>query len=406
MSDKLFFGKDLTLQEAIPEQAIAQAVAVMRSGRLHRYNVTKDDPGETALLEREYADWMGMKYCLACSSCGSSIYIALLAAGVKPGDTVLCNAYTLAPVPGAIYNAGAKPLFVEICEQHTIDLDDLERKAKLGLSRFLLLSHMRGHCADMDKIVSICRRHGLSLIEDSAHTMGASWNGRKSGSFGAAGCFSTQTYKHINSGEGGLLVTNDPDLMARAVIYSGSYMLYGLHIARPEPEAFEPVKLITPNFSSRMDNLRAAILRPQLRALDEQVRRWNERYKVLEDGLAQIPGLTCPKRQPQESYVGSSIQFNLYGQSPESIRNFLAAAQDMGVHLKWFGDTEPVGFTSSYKHWKYLSELADLPETTRILSTLCDMRVPLTLSLKDCRCIVEIITLAAQKTLQNHTTLK
>ena len=97
---------------------------------------------------------------------------------------------------------------------------------------------MRGHLCDMDRLVPICDRRGVALIEDCAHTMGATWRGRRSGSFGLAGCFSTQTYKHMNSGEGGLLVSDDAEFMARATILSGSYMLYARHGAGPERRHF------------------------------------------------------------------------------------------------------------------------------------------------------------------------
>jgi dTDP-4-amino-4,6-dideoxygalactose transaminase len=92
---------------------------------------------------------------------------------------------------------------------------------------------MRGHIADMGRLCDLLRAKEVSLIEDCAHTMGAKWNGQRSGSFGLAACFSSQTYKHINSGEGGFLTTDDPDLIARAVIRSGSYMLYDQHDAAP-----------------------------------------------------------------------------------------------------------------------------------------------------------------------------
>ena len=187
-----------------------------------------------------------------------------------------------------------------------------------------MLSHMRGHITNMDRIMEICNVHDLVLIEDCAHTMGARWDGKKSGSFGAVACFSTQTYKHMNSGEGGLLVTDDPDLIARAIIYSGSYMLYERHTSRPGMDVFESIKTMVPNYSCRMDNLRAAILRPQLKVLDVQCERWNKRYRILEQGLNAIRGITCPPRDPRETYVGSSIQFSLTGQDEATIKRFLA----------------------------------------------------------------------------------
>ena len=297
----LTFNKDFTLQEPIPQESIDKALGVLSTGRLHRYNTMKGEKGYAAELEEAFAAYIGSKYCLACASCGSALYIALKSLGVQPGDTVLCNAYTLAPVPGAIQNAGARIELVEIEDDYTIDLADLDAKAARTGARYLLLSHMRGHMADMDKVMEICRKHNLILLEDCAHTMGANWNGKKSGSFGHAACFSTQTYKHMNSGEGGLLVTDDPDVIARAIMYSGSYMLFSAHTSRPGIEAFEKIKKFTPNYSSRMDNLRAALLLPQLERLDIQCARWNELYQHAEILLKAIPGVSCPPRKPSNT---------------------------------------------------------------------------------------------------------
>lgn len=386
------FTKDFTLQEPIPQESIMNAVAVMQSGKLHRYNVSPDEKGEAALLEEEFAAYMGKKYCLACSSCGAALYMALKGLGVSAGDKVLCNAYTLAPVPGAIENAGAKIELVEITDDYTIDLDDLEQKAKSSGAKFFMLSHMRGHIANMDRIMEICEKYELKLIEDCAHTMGATWDGVKSGSLGNVSCFSTQTYKHMNSGEGGLLVTDDEDLIARVIIHSGSYMLYEKHTSRPSMDVFESIKMMVPNYSSRMDNLRAAILRPQLRDLDTQCNRWNSLYKTFETGLKAIgKGLVCPERDPRENYVGSSIQFSIPGASDEEIQRFLDENEKRGVHIKWFGSIEPVGFTSAYHSWRYFGELPNLPETNRILATTFDIRVPLTFDQHDCAFITEII---------------
>ncbi len=399
MSVPPHFHKDFTQQEPIPETAISAAVSVMRSGKLHRYNAAPGEKSQAALLEEEFAAYMGKKYCLALSSCGSAMYIALKSLGISSQDTVLCNAYTLAPVPGAIQNSGATIELVEITPQCTIDLKDLERKAARTKARFLLLSHMRGHMADMVQITTICQKYGLTLIEDCAHTMGARWNGTKSGSFGHMACFSTQTYKHINSGEGGLLVTDDAQAMARAIIYSGSYMLYATHSAAPPAEAFALARYHTPNYSSRMDNLRAAVLRPQLETLDTQCMRWNERYQTIETLLSEIPTIHCIKRPPEEFYVGSSIQFSLPQASPAQVKAFLAQCEELGVHIKWFGNKEPVGFTSAYHSWHYLPHIPQLLQTDHILSTMCDLRIPLTFSLDDCRSVAAAIAYVAGNTL-------
>jgi dTDP-4-amino-4,6-dideoxygalactose transaminase len=237
------FDKPFTQQEAIPEAGIERAVEVLRGGRLHRYNTLAGETAEAALLEREYAAYMGQKYCLACTSGGYALHVALKAAGIRPGEAVLSNAFTLAPVPGAIDNAGGKPVLVEVERNYCVDLRHLEQKMRESGARFFMLSHMRGHIADMDAILALCGQYSVTLIEDCAHTMGASWNGKKSGSFGKAACFSTQTYKHLNSGEGGLLTTDDDEIIARAIIYSGSYMLYERNGTLPDPSVFTDIRL-------------------------------------------------------------------------------------------------------------------------------------------------------------------
>ena len=388
------FKGQFTQQEPIPKAAIDMAVNVLNSGRLHRYNTLANEISLTSELEVAYAHFQGARYCLACSSGGYAMSLAMRAAGIKPGDHVLTNGFTLAPVPGAIAAVHAKAILVEVTDGLTIDLDDLQEKAKQG-ARALLLSNMRGHLSDMTEITRICEEHDLILIEDCAHTMGAEWIGKKSGNFGLAGCFSTQTYKHMNSGEGGLLTSDDPEFMAKAILLSGSYMLFDRHAAAPDIEYFNEVKLEAPNMSGRMDNLRAAILLPQLEELYKNIIRWNNRYERIAQHLEQSSIVKYSSRPDQEFYVGSSIQFNIPTFSKENVQNFLKKTAGLGVELKWFGDDNPVGFTSKYSSWQYL-EPQSLPKTDEILSTLFDMRIPLSFSIEDCEHIAQIITHCAQ----------
>lgn len=303
------FDKSFTQQEPIPEAAIERACEILRSGRLHRYNVIPGEVSEATRLENDFAAWQGARYCLATTSGGQALQIALRAAGVTIGTKVLANAYTLAPVPGAIHATGGRPVLVEIDENWHTDIDDLRAKADASGARFLMLSHMRGHIADMEAIVAVCEEFGITLIEDCAHTMGARWKGVRSGNFGHVACFSTQTYKHINSGEGGLLTTNDGELASRAVVISGSYMNYAAHGAIPDEDTFQQTRLESPNCSARLDNLRAALIRAQLPMLEDNVRRWNARYSILQSGLSGVAGLRLPERRQHEDFVGSSIQF-------------------------------------------------------------------------------------------------
>ena len=390
---EIFHGS-FTQQDPIPEDAIAAALAVLNHGRLHRYNTAEGEVAQAALLEEDFARQTGAAYCLAVASGGYAMTTALRACGVSHGDVVLTNAFTLAPVPGAIAAVGATPVYVGVTENLVIDLDDLQSKLSKAKTkngaRVLLLSHMRGHICDMDRLMALCNAAGVTVIEDCAHTMGAAWNGVPSGRWGKFGCFSTQTYKHVNSGEGGLLISDDADGMARAIMLSGSYMLFDKHRAAPPPETFAQIKYETPNISGRMDNLRAAILRPQLRDLATQARRWNDRYAVLAQGLSGTTGLQVPHRPAAEQFVASSFQFLLLDWDPKAVSAVLARCKARGVELKWFGGAEPAGFTSRYDSWRY-APAPSMPATDRILAGIIDMRLPLTFSLGDCALIGRII---------------
>jgi dTDP-4-amino-4,6-dideoxygalactose transaminase len=234
--------------------------------------------------------------------------------------------------------------------------------------------------------------------------MGASWNGRKSGTFGNVACFSTQTYKHLNSGEGGLLTTDDDEIMARAIIYSGSYMLFERNGTLPPAEVFDDIKLDTPNYSGRMDNLRASILRAQMPQLDENCARWNDRYRVLENRLRQNSKIQLPTRPAAEAFVGSSLQFRVKALSPPQVETFIAGCAARGVELKWFGGTEPQGFTSRYDSWRYIEDDQHLPQTLEILATTFDLRIPLTFPLDDMETIGSIIDDEARSAAQDLTT--
>ena len=392
---------DLTAQEPIPPAGVRAALALLESGKLHRYGEASTVAPEASLLEAEFARSLGARYAVAMNSCGSTMFVALKALGVRPGDVVLSNCFTLAPVPGAVEHAGATLRLVDITDDLTIDLDDLESKSADGAAKVLLLSHMRGHIADMARVMRLCDARGIAVVEDCAHTMGAAWGDRPTGRWGRIGCFSVQSYKHANGGEGGLLVTDDDDVAAQAILYSGSYMHWPSHQARPGDEVFARWAERIPNFSLRMSNLVAAIVRPQLGdVLADRCRRWNERHGWLAQGLAALPGVRLPQRPAAERYVQSSIQFLLPQHTPERMAAFVAEAARRGVHVKWFGAPQAAGFTSTWRHWRYLEGEQHLPNARRVMAGLCDLRIPLALTRADCDFIVAKIAaslLAAQR---------
>lgn len=385
----------LAAKPPIGDEGIEAAIHLMRSGSLHRYSEAGSESGPVSRLEERFATELGVRYCAALNSCGSALFAALYACGVQPGHQVLTNAFTLSPVPGAIVHAGAEPVLVDITDDFTIDLDDLQSKASSSGARTLLLSHMRGHVCNMERLSSIAEDLGLAVIEDCAHTMGAAWDGRLTGTWGQVGCFSLQSYKHVNAGEGGLLVTNDPDCAARAILLSGSYMFYGTHQARPDESVFERWRDRTPNCSLRLPNVAAAIALPQLGAtLRQRMDAWNLRYGWLVDRLAKLPHIRLPERDPREAFVGSSLQFSLVGLDTSETAAVVERCHARGLPLKWFGAETPKGYTSNWRHWNFSSMKPVLPNAERLIPGLCDLRIPLTLTLEDADRIADILATA------------
>ena len=157
---------------------------------------------------------------------------------------------------------------------------------------------------------------------------------------------------------------------------------------------FERWKYATPNFSMRMSNLAAALLRPQLGLLAQRGKDWNHIYAMLEARLREAPGVSVPERHPKEEFVASSIQFTL-SLEPDRMQRFLQECDLRGLYVKWFGGQEPKAFTSNYAHWHYITEKPVLPRSMAIMRQLLDLRTPLSLTEPDCELIGRIVVAAA-----------
>lgn len=390
MSDLPKLTIDFTEQPPIPERGLARAHELMVSGRLFRYGETGAEELDAAELEREFAALLGTRFCVAMNSCGASLAVALKAAGVQPGDDVLMNAFTLAPVPGSVAHVGGRAVLVDVDENFRIDLASLRAAHARTHAKWLLLSYMRGHVPDMTAVMAVCDELNIAVIEDCAHTMGAYWSNQPTGTFGRVACFSTQTFKHVNSGEGGLLVTNDEDIAAKAILLSGSYMLYEQHGAAPALDVFDRHRLNMPNWSLRMSALAAALVRSQLELLEDRAERWRDLYALTAAGLDGHENIRLPVRPSGERAAPSSLQFSIVGLSSAEIEAVVDRCRAHGVFIKWFGNASPVGFTSQFDHWRYVEEQA-LPQTKAVLAGLCDLRLPLGLTNEDCAAIALVI---------------
>ena len=375
--------------EPIPEAARAEIDRLLLSGDLFRYTAPEGAP--VALLEAEFAELMGVRYALAVASCSAALFLSLKALDLPRGARVLIPAFTFAAVPSSIVHADCVPVLVEVGENYRVDLADFA--AKLPGADAVMISHMRGHTSDMDAILALCDAAGIPVIEDAAHSLGTLWHGKKIGTLGKVGCFSFQSYKLVNAGEGGMLITDDPEIAARAVIMSGAYeQNWKKHPGLQNSFGHWQNKL--PLYNQRLQNLSAAVIRPQLPLVAERVEKGRANHDHVAARLNDSPWLEVPEALAPEERAPDSIQFNLAGGWTDAeALGFQAAAKARGVVVQVFGLSE--GNARAYWNWQFLGDLPELPKTRAMLMRACDVRLPVGLTQAELDFIAEAVVAAA-----------
>lgn len=251
----------------------------------------------------------------------------------------------------------------------------------------------------MDAIMELCDARDIPVIEDAAHSLGTTWAGRKIGTIGRVGCFSFQSYKLVNSGEGGILITDDADLIARAVIMSGAYEHnWSKHFNFLDDElrvAFATWQNQVPLYNLRMSNLSAAVIRPQLSEIPRRVRDGRAGHDYVAERLNGSPWITVPEALEPEERAPDSIQFNLEGFSSEGAKAFAEAASRRGVKVQVFGLS--TDNARAFWNWQFLpGDAPDLPRTRKMLMKACDVRLPARLTQQDHDFIADALIAAAE----------
>ena len=376
--------------EPIPEEAWLEIERLLRSGDLFRYTAPEGAP--VALLEAEFAAFMGSRYALAVSSCSAALFLALKALDLPRGAKVLIPAFTFAAVPSAVLHADCVPVLVEVGANYRVDMADFA--AKLADADAVLISHMRGHTSDMDAIMALCDARGMPVIEDAAHSLGTEWHGRKIGTIGKVGCFSFQSYKLINAGEGGIMVTDDPEIAARAIIMSGAYE----HNWKKHPgmqNSFHHWQNRLPLYNMRMQNLSAAVIRPQIAEVPRRVLAGRTNHDYVAARLNQSPWLDVPPPLAPELRAPDSIQYNLVGfERDADVLAYQAEAKKRGVPVQVFGLSQDNA--RAFWNWKFLGDAPDLPQTRAMLMRACDARLPARLQRGDLDFIIAALIGAAE----------
>lgn len=258
------------------EQEERRLIAALRSGRWG-----KIDGDEVAQFEKLFAEYHQAKHGIGVVNGTTGLRVALLAMGIEAGDEVIVPPFTFVATASSVIEANATPVFADV-QLDTFNIDPGEIEAAItSRTRAIIPVHLGGLPADMEAIMDIAQRHGLTVIEDCAHAHGAAYKGRRVGSIGHMGMFSFQASKNLSSGEGGIVLTSDDDLAAR---------LWSIHNCgrRPGRAWYEHFIL---GGNHRLSEFQGAILHAQWERFEEQAERREENGKYLAKRLAMIPGI-------------------------------------------------------------------------------------------------------------------
>jgi len=404
VTDRAYVTRDIKTPDPVPEEGQLEALELMKSGKMYRYNVKSAEESVVSNCEVEIAAYTGHKYCIALNSCGSALMLLLKTTGLEHGGKVISNAFTFGAVPSAIEHAGGKAVYVESNYEHVMEVADLEKKLKAHPDcKHVMVSHMRGKVGDMNAIKALCDEHGAILLEDCAHSLGVRYEDKHSGHIGIACGISSQSYKMINSGEGGFLLTDDPEIAAKTAVYAGAYEgLSVKHTTVPGPEHFKNLPVEIPNYSLRMNGLAAAVIRPQIKTLDERIAKYNKRYNTLSEKIQARVGdhMTIPGLTPEVTMmVHDSFQFNLDDKfTPEMIEDFLKECGDHGLPVELFGHKSNA---RNFVNWGFAPADEPLPLTAKMLSRACDVRLPLMWDDEDFEDMFNVLSESVEKVLDD-----
>jgi len=363
------------------DEVNSSVLETLRKQRLFRYDCNTPEESEVSIFEKKFAKYVGTQYAVAMNSCSSALFVALLCAGIKPGDKVAVPAFTFIAVPSSIVHAGALPVLVEVTEDYVMDLNDFETKVADGNVKALMLSYMRGRVPNLEKVIEICNKYNVIFLEDAAHSLGVLYSQTQTGTFGLAGAFSTQSYKMIDGGEGGVLVTNDKNIAFKAMLYAGCYEHnWEKHFGTKEDAAkLKDMTNSIPAYNFRMSNLTASVLNPQLKKIERRVEFLNNNYATLVDILLKCKNIRIPAFEENVRPAADSIQWEFINLSEHQINQIIAGLATNGIEINVFNGSN----ARSFWNWIFFEQNEKCPFTKELIQKTVDYRLRGNLSFGD-----------------------
>ncbi len=363
----------------------SSVLETLNERKLFRYDCNTPEQSKVSIFEKEFSKYVGSKYAIAMSSCSSAMFVSLICAGIKSSDKIAIPAFTFIAVPSSIVHAGAQPVLIEVTKNYVIDLVDLEKKIKDGSVKALLLSYMRGRVPDLYKVQELCQQYNVILLEDAAHSLGVLFDTKQTGTFGLAGSYSTQSYKMLDGGEGGVLVTDDKDIAFKAMLYSGCYEHnWNKHFGTQD----DVVKLkemtnTIPAYNFRMSNLTAAVLIPQIKKINQRVEYLNNNYTALVNIISKSENIRIPQFADNVRPAADSIQWEFVNLSSQQIDEIIKNLNKIGIKIVVFNGSN----ARSFWNWSFFEQNEECPFTKELIKRSVDFRIEENLSFEDIKII-------------------
>jgi dTDP-4-amino-4,6-dideoxygalactose transaminase len=274
-------------------------------------------------FEENIASFVGVKYAVGLNSGTDALYLSLKAGGVSPGDEVITVAHTFVASVAVIHHCGATPILVDVGEDHNMDVDQVER-AISPRTKAIMPVHLNGRLCNMERLMKIAEKHNSIVIEDAAQALGASFDGKKAGSFGLTGCFSFYPAKILGTaGDGGLLVTDSKDVAEK------------VRLLRDHGQDRATGDILFYGFNSRLDNLHAAILDIKLRHLPEWIERRRKLASIYHEGLSNLSAIKLPPPpRPQNRYFDVFTNYVIGARERDRLVAYLKE-QGVEVLISW-----------------------------------------------------------------------
>jgi dTDP-4-amino-4,6-dideoxygalactose transaminase len=343
-------------------------------------------------LEDELKQRFSCSYAIATSSCTASIFLALKALDIPIGSNVATNAFTFVAVPSAIIQAGMTVRLLDINNDLRIDIDNLRSEFRANPPAALVISNIRGHISNMDAIVDICAESNVKIVEDAAHCWGATWDSKPIGTLGDVGCLSFQDYKMVRAGEGGGLLTSDPEIAAKAAIMSGAYENNWRSHQIP---AFHGKKWKNklPIFNCRFSEHQAQAALADLETLRARMQHAQNLYKTAEKLLIETPLVRVPSRYEKEQRAPDSIQFFINLPQPQLL-DIVGKMKDLRLSVGLIG--ADADNARCFWNWEFLETQPYAPNARRILPQVAEVRFSESTSNEDVKDCIERLNSSIQ----------